>query len=229
MLFTAHTDTGRAIHVPSARVISLSTAGINAKKRRRRQECQSVGYPAIINAQRLFIAQSWTRTQTRTRILSLLLIRSLSTEPGSARCSHVRTVTETFLRFLFPCRGLLHVHRNTGRTDYRETRRWLAGDKVTSIFSTNPSSRRIFRCKYFFFLVNEEERVCLVRPERKLERTLRSREKVGIEKWTNKPAEMTRSWQNVLNVHCSTTSTIFQKIPWEKTCTIAKWVVDRRK
>lgn len=75
MLFTAHTDTGRAIHVPSTRVISPSTAGINAKKRRRRQECQSVGYPAIINVQRLFIAQSWTRTQTqtRTRILSLLL------------------------------------------------------------------------------------------------------------------------------------------------------------
>ena len=72
-MFTAHTDTGRAIHVPSTRVISLSTPGINAKKHRRRRECQSVGYPAIVIVRRLFIVQSWTRTQTRTRILSLLL------------------------------------------------------------------------------------------------------------------------------------------------------------
>lgn len=72
-MFTAHTDTGRAIHVPGTRVISLSTAGINAKKHRRRQECQSVGYPAIIDVQWLFIVQLRTRTQTRTRILSPLL------------------------------------------------------------------------------------------------------------------------------------------------------------
>lgn len=136
-------------------------------------------YRAVVNANANANAHAYSFAAT---------IRSLSTEPGSARCSHVRTVTETFLRFLFPCRGLLHVHRNTGRTDYRETRCWLAGDKVTSIFSTNPSSRRIFRCKYFFFLVNEEERVCLVRSERKPECTLRSREKVRIEKWTNKRA-----------------------------------------
>lgn len=77
-------------------------------------------YRAVVNANANAHSYSFAAT-----------IRSLSTEPGSARCSHVRTVTETFLRFLFPCHGLLHVHRNTGRTDYRETRCWLAGDKVT--------------------------------------------------------------------------------------------------
>lgn len=77
-------------------------------------------YRAVVNANANAHSYSFAAT-----------IRSLSTEAGSARCSHVRTVTETFLRFLFPCHGLLHVRRNTGRTDYRETRCWLAGDKVT--------------------------------------------------------------------------------------------------
>ena len=79
----------------------------------------------------------------RTRI-AVVTIRSLSTGPGSSRCSHVRTVNGTFLLFLFPCHGLLHVHRNTGSNGWRNVLDWWERNTLSIILRL----RRVLYDKY---------------------------------------------------------------------------------